>query len=106
MDHLIHPATQARLNTGNLIQQKSQIGKLLPAARDHPGDRSSVRSQNLTKSTTAIPIQDRESPGLLNSQLRGTLRSRRCLEGAHHVALVTLKLTLGSSKKYTECLTV
>lgn len=34
MDYLFTPATQARLNSGNLVQPAAKTGKLLPAARD------------------------------------------------------------------------
>ena len=34
MDYLFTPATQALLNTGNLVQPTAKTGKLLPAARD------------------------------------------------------------------------
>ncbi len=34
MDYLFTPATQALLNTGNLVQPAAKTGKLLPAARD------------------------------------------------------------------------
>lgn len=34
MDYIFTPATQARLNSGNLVQPATKTGKLLPAARD------------------------------------------------------------------------
>ncbi|MEG4350481.1 hypothetical protein QUA74_12115 [Microcoleus sp. LAD1_D3] len=34
MDYIFTPATQARLNSGNLVQPAVKTGKLLPAARD------------------------------------------------------------------------
>jgi len=34
MDYIFTPATQARLNSGNLVQPAAKTGKLLPAARD------------------------------------------------------------------------
>jgi len=69
MDYLFTPATQARLNTGNLIQQKAKTGKLLPAARD-PVTGEFVEIAKIFYQSTTATLSDRGILGLL-AQLAG-----------------------------------
>ncbi|MEG3843967.1 hypothetical protein [Microcoleus sp. herbarium14] len=69
MDYLFTPATQARLNTGNLVQQKAKTGKLLPAARD-PLTGEFVEIAKIFYQSTTATLSDRGVLGLL-AQLAG-----------------------------------
>ncbi len=69
MDYLFTPATQARLNTGNLIQPAAKTGKLLPAARD-PVTGEFVEIAKIFYQSTTATLSDRGILGLL-AQLAG-----------------------------------
>ena len=69
MDYLFTPATQARLNTGNLIQPAAKTGKLLPAARD-PVTGEFVEIAKIFYPSTTATLSERGVLGLL-AQLAG-----------------------------------
>ncbi|MEG4006427.1 hypothetical protein QUA41_12090 [Microcoleus sp. Pol11C1] len=69
MDYLFTPATQARLNSGNLVQPAVKTGKLLPAARD-PVTGEFVEIAKIFYQSTSGTLSDRGVIGLL-AQLAG-----------------------------------
>ena len=69
MDYLFTPATQAGLDTGNLIQPATKTGKLLPAARD-PVTGEFVEIGKIFYQSTTATLSDRGILGLL-AQLSG-----------------------------------
>ena len=69
MDYLFTPATQDRLNTGNLVQPATKTGKLLPAARD-PVTGEFVEIAKIFYQSTTATLSDRGILGLL-AQLAG-----------------------------------
>ncbi|WP_293155006.1 MULTISPECIES: hypothetical protein [unclassified Microcoleus] len=69
MDYVFTPTTQARLNTGNLVQPATTTGKLLPAARD-PVTGEFVEIAKIFYQSTTTTLCDRGVLGLL-SQLGG-----------------------------------
>ncbi len=69
MDYLFTPTTQARLNTGKLLQPAGKTGKLLPAARD-PVTGEFVEIAKIFYPSTTATLYDRGVLGLL-AQLGG-----------------------------------
>ncbi|UNU22499.1 hypothetical protein [Microcoleus vaginatus] len=69
MDYIFTPATQARLNSGNLVQPAVKTGKLLPAARD-PVTGEFVEIAKIFYQSTSGTLSDRGVIGLL-AQLAG-----------------------------------
>ncbi|MEG4395056.1 hypothetical protein [Microcoleus sp. BROC3] len=69
MDYIFTPATQARLNSGNLVQPAAKTGKLLPAARD-PVTGEFVEIAKIFYQSTSRTLCDRGVIGLL-AQLAG-----------------------------------
>ncbi|MEG4284127.1 hypothetical protein QUB68_13450 [Microcoleus sp. A006_D1] len=69
MDYVFTPATQDRLNTGNLVQPATKTGKLLPAARD-PVTGEFVELAKIFYQSTTATKSERGVLGLL-AQLAG-----------------------------------
>ncbi|HEY9298078.1 MAG TPA: hypothetical protein VIQ31_17315 [Phormidium sp.] len=69
MDYIFTPATQARLNSGNLVQPAAKTGKLLPAARD-PVTGEFVELAKIFYQSRSETLSDRGVIGLL-AQLAG-----------------------------------
>ncbi|MEG4806331.1 hypothetical protein QUA82_01795 [Microcoleus sp. F8-D3] len=69
MDYIFTAATQARLNSGNLVQPATKTGKLLPAARD-PVTGEFVEIAKIFYQSTSETLSSRTVIGLL-AQLAG-----------------------------------
>ena len=69
MDYIFTPATQARLNSGNLVQPAAKTGKLLPAARD-PVTGEFVEAAKIFYQSRSETLSERGVIGLL-AQLAG-----------------------------------